>query len=263
MPSFNLENKITWMELAPSLQELFKNLQSQIITERDRAIQREKELDKKIDDETNRASGVEGGLDNRITKLEDDNKNRGDGASKGGTTTIIVDGGSGGSSSSSGGVAIKKLAIKELECFWADWWPLPTGRLWVAFQYRLEDWYGIQWWVINGWYTAPNLSGAIEFGPGKNTTSGNFWGETWWMTKLQLPLWPNGILSYEPLIIYKDWSAANYWTIGFYNIDIPNHCVEVWMLPTTNKTIGRGLSFEVYVHAWCWFDGTRSKPLHE
>ena len=74
MPSFNLENKITWMELAPSLQELFKNLQSQIITERDRAIQREKELDKKIDDETKRAKAAEKTLQDNIDKEAQDRK---------------------------------------------------------------------------------------------------------------------------------------------------------------------------------------------
>ena len=47
--SFNLENKITWMELAPSLQELFKDLQSQVVKERERAQKEEKDIKDKIE----------------------------------------------------------------------------------------------------------------------------------------------------------------------------------------------------------------------
>ena len=36
--SFNKENKVSWEELAPSTQELFKQLQSQIETERTQRI---------------------------------------------------------------------------------------------------------------------------------------------------------------------------------------------------------------------------------
>ena len=70
------------MELAPSLQELFKNLQSQIITERDRAIQREKELDKKIDDETNRAKAAEKTLQDNIDKEAKARQDADDGLAK-------------------------------------------------------------------------------------------------------------------------------------------------------------------------------------
>ena len=42
--AFNPENRITWEELAPSLQELFKNLQSQITREVERAKQVEEEI---------------------------------------------------------------------------------------------------------------------------------------------------------------------------------------------------------------------------
>ena len=42
--AFSKENKITWEELAPSTQELFKQLQGQIVTERSQRIAADSDL---------------------------------------------------------------------------------------------------------------------------------------------------------------------------------------------------------------------------
>ena len=46
--SFNEENKVSWEELAPSTQELFKQLQADIITERTQRIISDNSLDHEI-----------------------------------------------------------------------------------------------------------------------------------------------------------------------------------------------------------------------
>jgi len=64
--AFNPENRITWEELAPSLQELFKNLQSQITREVERARNEELRLDRKIDDEIARAKSEERRIEDKL-----------------------------------------------------------------------------------------------------------------------------------------------------------------------------------------------------
>ena len=66
--AFNPENRITWEELAPSLQELFKNLQSQITREVERARNEELRLDRKIDDEIARAKSEERRIETKLDK---------------------------------------------------------------------------------------------------------------------------------------------------------------------------------------------------
>ena len=60
--AWNDEDKITWAELAGSLKNLFKSLQSQVTREVMRAKQVEQNLDDKIDSETQRAKDAEWGL---------------------------------------------------------------------------------------------------------------------------------------------------------------------------------------------------------
>lgn len=67
--SFNLENKITWLELAPSLQELFKNVQSQIVKERERAKAEETRIEEKLDNEIDRSTKEDTRIDKELTKL--------------------------------------------------------------------------------------------------------------------------------------------------------------------------------------------------
>ena len=66
--AFNPENRITWEELAPSLQELFKNLQSQITKEVERAKNEEQRLDRKIDDEIARATNEEQRIESKLNR---------------------------------------------------------------------------------------------------------------------------------------------------------------------------------------------------
>ena len=62
--SFNEENKVSWEELAPSTQELFKQLQSQIETERSQRIAGDNKSKADINSVINR-------INQRLKKFDD------------------------------------------------------------------------------------------------------------------------------------------------------------------------------------------------
>ena len=67
--AFNKENKITWEELAPSLQELFKGLQTQITKEVERAKSEETRIEGRLNAEINRAKAEERRLQGEIDDI--------------------------------------------------------------------------------------------------------------------------------------------------------------------------------------------------
>ena len=67
--AFNKENKITWEELAPSLQELFKGLQTQITNEYERATREEQRIEGRLNYEILRATKREDWLEADYNKL--------------------------------------------------------------------------------------------------------------------------------------------------------------------------------------------------
>ena len=67
--AFNKENKITWEELAPSLQELFKGLQTQITNEYERATREEQRIEGRLNYEILRATEREDWLEADYNKL--------------------------------------------------------------------------------------------------------------------------------------------------------------------------------------------------
>ena len=81
--SFNKENKVSWEELAPSTQELFKQLQADIITERTQRIisdnsldyeiaSLEEELNAYLDQKYNELENRAGIIETRVGNIFDD-----------------------------------------------------------------------------------------------------------------------------------------------------------------------------------------------
>lgn len=69
---FNKENKITWEELSPSAQELFKNLQTQITNEANARIAADNQLRNDMNTAiTNLNNALQNLINTRIKALED------------------------------------------------------------------------------------------------------------------------------------------------------------------------------------------------